>query len=428
MKRIIAVFVVLSFLVVSASAAGVYEVEPDTVPIEDSVFPSVSTYSTYDLTATESTYLMEIRDYSELIYNIVNWGFDTNLDSIWARLGYLMSDTSGILTAVGTSNYWLQQLYSSSASESTLSSVLSSVDLSNYWLEEIWSSVASEATLSSVEDILSVISGKVATESTLTALRSSFVLPAGHYFLYASGNMKAVDFALQPVDLLNNGFSGLSANLKDLLRESSSDGSGMNYMTSTGTVASDSPLDLARLVRVGFLGVRSLISGSEADNTYSGTITNNDNSETSFSAIGLGPLLNKYLDAIQLDTGRLTYMFASPEDLEAKKKSESTTESFTDNFLNPDSDASIKLSDVGILKDSSKTVQELGQTGVTPGQAFDQLTGNGSIFSFFTQETANDLDTTVSTYSRDPGTQIVTSYYADSRAEFFDLIGKGGDE
>lgn len=451
MKRIIAVFLVLSLLIVSASAAGIYEVEEDTVMMMSpvSVMSTDSGISTAEFTGDDSNYLRLIYENILNLTTHVSNRFDLELSDmdntmflIYQRLantntaiGTVNSWLSDISDSVDNSNYWLQQIWNSIsdfATEDTLLDVLSEVSSLDTILTAISNKVATETTLSDIsnkvatETTLSEIVDKVSTETTLRALRSSFILPAGSYFLYSTGNMRAVDFALQPVDLLNNGFGGLSSNLKDLLRESSSEG--LNYLTSSGVVTVDTSLDLARLIRVGFLGVRSLISGSESDNVYSGTITSNENIETSFTATGLGPMLNKYMDSIQHDTGLLTYMFASPADIQAKKDSESLTSEMADSFLKPDSDASIKLSDVGTLKDSSKTVQQLGETGVTPGQAFEQLTGNGSIFSFFTQETANDLDTTVSTYSRGSGNEIVTTYYEDSRAEFFDLIGKGGEE
>lgn len=191
--------------------------------------------------------------------------------------------------------------------------------------------------------------------------------------------------------------------------------------TTTGVYGMD------RLLQGGFLGLRSLISGSETDNVYQGTSINNENEKSSVSATGLGPMLNTWLGDIQNDLGLLSYVFASPQDLEIKKTSESNMDSVNDNFLKSDSKSGLKVSQIGDISSASESIQGFGDTGVTPGQAFSQL-GNADLFRFFSAETAADLDTTVSTYSRDPSTQIVTSYYEDSRSEFYEIIaGEGND-
>lgn len=446
MKKIVCLFLVLSMLVVSVSAADVYDIAPDAVIMKS----PVSTFS------SGISPLVTGSDYSEDIYDWLDTtlidmltradgyfiSMDDSLSYIYTRLSSILSAINDVNSSVGTSNYWLQQIWGSIsdfATEDTLFDVLSEVSDLDTVLTYISYIVASESTLldvlyelEDIDPILSDISDKVATESSLSSLSSLLnsrtLISSGEWIVKSDGSVGQIGDSWSMLSFLNSGLQGLRRNILSVDSRLYV-GSGERILSVSGQEYTLSGLlPLSYVMSNGLLGVRSLISGSESDNVYFGTITSNDNSESSFNATGLGPMLNKFLDAIQADTGRLNYMFASPADIKAKQDSESITGEMADSFLKADSKASIKLSDVGVLKDSSEVVQDLGQTGVTPGQAFSQLTGNSDLFSFFSEETAADLNTVPTVYSRDSGNQIVTSYYEDSRAAFFDLIGKGGDE
>lgn len=432
MKRIIAIFLVLSLLIVSASAAGIYEVEEDTsvlMMFPVSVMSTDPGISTAEFDGDDSYYLRLIYENILNLTTHVTNRFDLELSDMDNTMLLIYQRLANTNTAIGTVNSWLSDIFDS-------------VDNSNYWLQQIWGSISAFATENTLLDVLfeletinptlSEISDKVATESTLSIVESSLYQGSGLRILDAYGVISTTT-SDTPLAWINRlGFSGLSVNLTSgfsSVKNQLIQDANLRLLNADGVIQNTtSETSLAWINRMGFAGLRALLSGSESDNKYDGTITSNENVETSFTATGLGPMLNKYMDAIQHDTGLITYMFANPTDMEAKKDSESTTKSVTDNFLDSESDASIKLSDVGILKDSSKTVQQLGDTGVTPGQAFSQLTGNSDLFSFFSQETASDLDTTVMALNDDPDQQIVTTYYEDSRAAFYELIGKGGDE
>lgn len=242
----------------------------------------------------------------------------------------------------------------------------------------------------------------------------------GETYLSSSGVSSALTSAAGLDSITRNGFLGLHDVMTLDQDEAVLLPSGQSG-TTTGVYGMD------RLLQGGFLGLRSLISGSENDNVYQGTSINNENKKTSVSSTGLGPMLNTWLGDIQNDLGLLSYVFASPQDLEMKKNSESNMDSVNDNFLKSDSKSGLKVSQIGDISSASESIQGFGDTGVTPGQAFSQL-GNADLFRFFSAETAADLDSTTSTYSRDPRTQIVTSYYEDSRSAFYEIIaGEGND-
>ncbi len=352
MKRLIAVFVVLSLLVVSASAAGVYEIEDDAVVLSQPV-------SMYSLNSGASTFATG-SDYSQDIYNLLVAEFDTN--SLFMQF----------LRNVD------QHTYSSMLSSSTISTNIS----------VLLSFLSVSPNVQFLQD--NNLPGITNQNVTFTEIVRQGLLGLRNMNMVPSGSVMLAEW-------------------------------GSNF-TLTGDWT------LASVMNHGFTGLRSLIAGSETDNSYSVTITDGDELSSTIQAVGIGPMIQLYLEYIQKGVASLSYVIGDEDDMEAKQASKSVLKEFTKDFLKGDSDASVKVKDIGVLKNSSKSVQQLGQTGVDPSQAFDQLTGNESIFSFFTEETANDLDTTVSTYSRDSGSQIVTSYYEDSRMEFYDLIGKGGEE
>lgn len=254
---------------------------------------------------------------------------------------------------------------------------------------------------------------KTFRQTVVEALKSTITSYLGSDGIPVSGSGIGV------ADLIANGFLGLRAHMGITTGSFLGDGGRVYDLSDFGF----SHFSLPYVVSNGLLGVRSLISGSESDNIYSGVSINNENVSSTFSVSGLGPMLHTWLGDIQNDLGVLSYVFASPQDLELKKESESNMDAVGETILSSDSKSSVKVKDITDISAASDSIQELGETGVTPGQAFEQL-GNSDLFSFFSAETAANLDTTVSTYSRDPSQQIVTSYYQDNRLEFFDVIGK----
>lgn len=126
--------------------------------------------------------------------------------------------------------------------------------------------------------------------ASISVLNSTLYSAAGEYYLDKSGNFSYSDNALSVGTLLSQGLRGLSWNI-------------YNFETA----------------------VHDLISGSETDNTYSGSITSNDNATVGFSAVGLGPMLNTWLGAIEQNLGQLAYMYADDDQLaeKAQEKEES---------------------------------------------------------------------------------------------------------
>lgn len=277
-------------------------------------------------------------------------------------------------------------------------------------------------------DLLTALSGSVdgvATESTLDRLRGYLVLNSGATFLNSSGEVGEATVDRNFMYVLRNGFLGLRAQMALP--------SGTLYLAADGTSVTESePKTLNFLLRNGFRGlatrvqsVESAINGGSG-NDYVGTLIDNSNVSSDVSFSGIGQLLNTYLQEIQHDTGLLTYVFASPEDLALKSSSSDLVTQTTESFFNDDPasiPSSMTPSDLGGLSQVSGTFSGFLDTNVSPSAGFSEL-DDPSRFDFFTSTTAGNLDTTVSLLSvGDPARDvIVTDYYEQSRDDFSALI------
>lgn len=419
MKRIIAVFLALSLLIVSASAAGIYEVEDDTSVLmmsPVSVMSSDSGISTAEFDGDDSNYLrliyenilnltthvtnrfdLELSDMDNTMLLIYQRLANTNtaIGTVNSWLSTINTSLGTINSSVGTSNYWLQQIWGSIsdfATENTLLSVLSEVSSLDTILAQISNKVATETTLSDISDKVATestlldVSDKVATENTLNLLLLGSRVYKDQPYLNTGGFADVAGGTDSLNAIIRYGFLGLGS----LSRISK----GQAYLHNLGveTVAAGTD-SFTTVIRAGFLGLRALLSGSESDNNYDGSITSNENTETSFTATGLGPMLNKYMDAIQYDTGLLSYMFASPDDLELKAESLELSSSVSDSFYSSDAEgASVNLDTVSSLKQVSDGAADLFDTGYGVADLFTEIDSNADFLSWFTAETAQALD------------------------------------
>lgn len=421
MKKFISVVLVLSLLLSCASAAGVYEVEADTqVELDSTIWwPSDYKISTLDLTPSESTTLTWIYDQLVDIWNDMRAGFtfvdddivvgNTLLSNLYTLLDGSDSTLSYILQGVGMTNGYLN------VTNTKLADLIGTVGIGN-------------GTLGRLETL------STSSSSYLRYIRESFVSYAGNSVLDAAGNIVSLSADTLFSTVFRWGVMGLSSDLKsveDVANGIWNDlylGSGVYYLEANGVLRqAPGNIALKQVIRTGLAGLSANLVGSETDNVYQGTSINNENKTSTFSATGLGPMLNTWLGDIQNDLGLLSFVFASPQDLELKAESADNMTAIGDSLLSSDSKSSVKVKDITDISAASDSIQAFGNTGVTPGQAFAQL-GDANLFRFFSAETAADLDTTTSTYSRDPKTQIVTNYYEESRSEFYKIIaGEGND-
>lgn len=137
----------------------------------------------------------------------------------------------------------------------------------------------------------------------------------------------------------------------------------------------------------------------------------------------MGEALFSLLQFVHLDLGRLSYLYADLETVQAKTLSQDNQTAAFDGFVSPGSVGGVSASDLGDAATAVGGTKELFDTGVSIGQAFDQLQGSGPL-EFFTSVTASNLNTVPATYSDDDD---FVHFYDPNNSEFFELIGKGGD-
>lgn len=137
----------------------------------------------------------------------------------------------------------------------------------------------------------------------------------------------------------------------------------------------------------------------------------------------MGEALVALLQFVQFDLGRLSYLYADLDSVQAKKDSQDNQNAALEGFVSPGSVGGVSASDLGDAATAVGGTKELFDTGVSIGQAFDQLQGSGPL-EFFTSVTASNLNTVPATYSDDDD---FVHFYDPSNSEFFELIGKGGD-
>lgn len=450
-KRIVSLCLVFALLTSFSFAGAVdpYQLEDDT---KVSLMSSAYDVMPLDITSSDlDTYLgLNSLVYQRInaIYNVLYKTTGTSLYSLTNNLdtnvSSLVTKVTGLqtsLSAIVTDTDFLSTYFSTGSAGSftaTLKRVLG---------YESYPSATVAGQLSSIQLSNSAINSQVGNIiSSLNSTVSSY--------LGSSGNV--VEGTAGISDLLANGFVGLrsllystrtrylnnegtvtygssSLSLSDVaadgflgLRNYLAVDAGNYFMGSDGTITSLTfPYPVVNFLASFSRGVQALLSGEQSDNRYSVELTDNSLVSSSVSKRGLGPMLSAYLDSVENHTALLSYVFASPQDLELKKESEDNMTAVGDSFLSSDSSSSVKVKDITDISSASDSIQALGETGVTPGQAFAQL-GNSDLFRFFSAETAADLDTTVSTYADDPSRQIVTNYYEQNRLEFFETIGKGG--
>lgn len=233
--------------------------------------------------------------------------------------------------------------------------------------------------------------------SWLSKISSHLFHSSNFYYWLANGTFSTTNTNMPIDEILVNGF--MSQQLAGVF----------NLLGENGTISTKGGyLHFPTAVMSAFAGLRSLLAGSESDNVYSGSITSNENMETSVSMTGIGPMLNTYLDAMQDGIGKLSYVFASPEDLELKNQADPGTDAFRENF-----GGGASLSDIGDAAELTTSVPKLMDSGFDFGDAIEEIGGNDDFLSWFTVETWAALDSTGNVAAADSG--YLSDYYDNLR-------------
>lgn len=184
------------------------------------------------------------------------------------------------------------------------------------------------------------------------------------------------------------------------------------------SVEATSYVALPLLLSHGFNGLASILRG-ESGSTISGKLlSSTDLAETDFQANNLLTMLSPLLN-IQNDLARVTNVIADPEDQALNEANKENKQEIVDSFGSDG--AGVGKSDIGDMAGVSSGFSSVLDTGVGVGDLFTDI-NDSSRYAFFTQETASQLDTTVSALSDDEDDDFIEFYDPDHK-EFWALMG-----
>lgn len=120
--------------------------------------------------------------------------------------------------------------------------------------------------------------------------------------------------------------------------------------------------------------------------------------------------LYRYLAFTQRDVARLTYVFASDEELAVREKARENQDAVLDNFIDPDGSGSVADSDFGDIADASSQFKDNFDTGADASDIFNIFDEDDHATPWFSNETKNELmPQTRSEYN----TPLLDDYYSD---------------
>lgn len=102
--------------------------------------------------------------------------------------------------------------------------------------------------------------------------------------------------------------------------------------------------------------------------------------------------LYSWLSRLQTPLARLAYVHASDEEIAARSAAAPNQEAVVDNFIDSSGRASASVSDIQSISNMSSDFKQSFSTGASPSSIFQVF--SSSNWGWFSQETANQLDTT----------------------------------
>lgn len=173
-------------------------------------------------------------------------------------------------------------------------------------------------------------------------------------------------------------------------------------------------------------GFQNLLYGFNNSQTavYWNTAQNQANAYTPISAI---TGIYYWLQNMQIPLARLAFVHADDNDIAAKRGTAANEQTITNNFLSTSGSAAATASDYGALASASGSFKQNFNTGASATGIFDLFNGDYAS-SWFSQETANQLDSNNAVRSIKGGVRTVTvseydtpllnSYYSDIMSIF----------
>lgn len=171
------------------------------------------------------------------------------------------------------------------------------------------------------------------------------------------------------------------------------------------------------------MGLAAILRGQSGASVSGSLLNYSDLSATKFSANNLLSMLSPLL-SVQNDVARLAHVVADPLDQALSDANKENREEVVNSFGS--GDAAVKPSNIGDMAGVSGSLSGNLDTGVSVGQAFDQM-NDSSRFAFFSQECQDALNPFHSARARSrSGDEDFVHFYDPDNSAFWVLIG--GDE
>lgn len=177
-------------------------------------------------------------------------------------------------------------------------------------------------------------------------------------------------------------------------------------------------LSLTEVANAGLTGLGAILRGQSGSVITGNLLSSSDLAETEFSANNILSMLSPLLN-IQNDLARVTNVVADPEDQALNEANKENKQEIVDSFGSDG--AGVGKSDISDMAGISSGFSSVLDTGVGVGDLFTDI-NDSSRYAFFTQETASQLDTTVSVLSDDEDDDFI-EFYDPEHKEFWALMG-----
>lgn len=357
----------------------------------DSAIKFKSLFSVSDTKATGS-------DYSQDIYNYIigTNGFPAVSSGITALRNLITSHfyrnsgftlyywgaQSGISTSASGSGYFSNYLGSALTN---LSSLLANAD------EQIWDTKQYLVqTKNLINDIHSIITS---TDSAIEEVKVSNNPDNGF-------NQSYLWAKYSPTTVANSAISWFDGRSKLNQNFNAVSSSVLAQITYRLQLFSNSMVNLA-VSLVGSIGSYNLT------NTDLTTTALGSSSSLQNDVRNIGSNLSSHL-------ARLAFVLASDEEIAARQAAAANTDQVVDDFINTSGSASASTSDFADVASAGSAMKDALSSNVSPSNAFTSLSSSSNAWDWFSQSTADSLDSSTRSNSRrGSSTPYLDSYYND---------------
>lgn len=411
----------LSLLVVPVSAADIYDVSDDAVPVP---------FAAAQWSTADSLHLQQIADRlnsssgsAASLLSVISSKIGTNPNTIFYYLNSMDNRMSNIYNAMVGTGYLggvstgeglfghlrrIQTQYLSpissnaSATYTQVKAIADKMDSSSQSLRDLlvapvgWDFVDHGGFRRVLDRPISLIE---LLDNWSLGMWERDTTPADWSWLSFTGEVGQIGRRVSTLELLDNGFLGLVSRMQSYFQRPVNRPGLLSDGSLTGSYGY--AWNLSDLTADGFVGLAKRLSGDDRTTTFSFLPKDVTQAAVSVSVDNLLDAIGLVGTELQNPLQRLAFVFASDQDLSIRDDVSDNVDSAQDNFFKPGSGGSVSPDDI---KDAAGFTQGAGgllDTGASAGDVFAFVNQN---YDFWSKATADDLDSTGSLelYSDEP--------------------------